>query len=113
VVWESTPLWTTSLAWTVAGLGIGLVFNTTSVTAMAAALPGGEGLVASQLQIADALGFALVGGIGGALVGLADRGSVSLSNALAIQFGLSFAAAVVGALLGGRVTPAKAIPARS
>jgi MFS family permease len=113
VVWESTPLWTTSLAWTVAGLGIGLVFNTTSVTAMAAALPGGEGLVASQLQIADALGFALVGGIGGALVGLADRGSVSLSSALAIQFGLSFVAAVVGAVLGGRVTPAKEVPVRS
>jgi MFS family permease len=105
VVWASTPLWTTSLAWTIAGLGIGLVFNTTSVTTMAGAAPGGEGLVASQLQIADALGFALVGGIGGALVGLADRGTVSLSTALAIQFGLSFAAAVLGALLAKRVTP--------
>jgi len=46
-------------------------------------------------------------------VGLADRGSVSLSGALAIQFGLSFAAAVVGAVLGGRVTPVKEVPARS
>jgi hypothetical protein len=104
VVWEGTPLWTTSLAWTAAGLGIGLVFNTTSVTTMAAAAPGAEGLVASQLQIADALGFALVGGIGGALVGLADRGSLSLSTALALQFGLSLAAAVIGALVAGRVT---------
>jgi hypothetical protein len=114
VVRSGTPLWTTSLAWTAAGLGIGLVFNTTSVTTMAAAAPGAEGLVASQLQIADALGFALIGGIGGALVGLADRGSFSLSTALAIQFGFSLAAAAVGALVGRRVTPVSpAAPARS
>jgi len=113
VVWASTPLWATSLAWTIAGLGIGLVFNTTSVTTMAAAAPGAEGLVASQLQIADALGFALVGGIGGALVGVADRGTLSLSRALTIQFAVSLGAALAGALIARRVTPSTAVPAPS
>ena len=86
VVWSGVPLAFTFLSWTVAGLGIGLVFNTTSITTMASAAGGAEGLVASQLQIADALGFALVGGIGGALVALSDRTSLSLSAALAIEF---------------------------
>jgi hypothetical protein len=97
----------------IGGFGIGLVFNTTSVTTMAGARPGAEGLAASQLQIADALGFALVGGIGGALVALADRTSLTLSGALGIQFAIALAAAVVGLVIAPRVTPVpSAAPAR-
>lgn len=103
VIWSGVPLGATAVAWTVAGLGIGLVFNTTSVTAMASAAPGAEGLIASQLQIADALGFALVGGVGGALVAVADRTALTLSTALGIQFAVALAAALVGVLIAGRV----------
>jgi MFS family permease len=113
VIWSGTPLVATFFVWMVAGLGIGLVFNTTSVTAMGSATGGAEGLIASQLQIADALGFALVGGIGGALVALADRTSLTLAAALGIEFSVAFAASVVGALVAGRVTraaPAAAAP---
>ncbi len=105
VVWSGVPLWTTFGGWLVGGFGIGLVFNTTSVAAMAEARPGAEGLAASQLQIADALSFALVGGIGGALVALADRTSLTLSTALGIQFVIALAAAVVGVVVARRVTP--------
>jgi hypothetical protein len=81
VAFGSTPLWVTFACWTFAGLGIGLVFNTTTVSAMAGAPAGREGLVSSQLQTADTLGFAMAGGVGGALVGLADRGLQSLDRA--------------------------------
>jgi MFS family permease len=104
VVWSSVPLAFTFLSWTVAGLGIGLVFNTTSITTMASATDGSEGQVASQLQIADALGFALVGGIGGALVAMSDRTSLSLSTALAVEFVVALAFALLGVAIAGRVS---------
>ncbi len=104
VVWSGTPLALMFLSWTVAGLGIGLVFNTTSITTMASAAGGSEGLVASQLQIADALGFALVGGIGGALVALADRTWLSLSSALAIEFLVALVFTLIGVSIAGRVS---------
>jgi MFS family permease len=103
VVWSGVPLVYTFLAWTVAGLGIGLVFNTTSITTMGSAADGAEGLVASQLQIADTLGFALVGGVGGALVALADRTSLTLSGALALEFLFALIAALTGVAIAGRV----------
>jgi len=106
VVWAGVPLALTFLSWTVAGLGIGLVFNTTSITTMGSAEGGSEGLVASQLQIADALGFALVGGIGGALVALADRTALTLPAALAIEFLVALGFAVLGAVIAGRVSAA-------
>ncbi len=110
VAFPSTPLVTTFVAWTVAGLGMGLVFNTTSVTAMTTAPTGREGVVSSQLQIADTLGFAVTGGTGGALVALADRGAFTLTTALVVQFGLALAFALVGAALAGRVrAPAQAV----
>lgn len=96
VVWGGFPLWAVFILWCAAGFGIGLVFNTTSVTALSWAPPGQEGLVSSNLQIADALGFAIASGVGGALVGLADRDLVELGPALAVVFGLAAAAALVG-----------------
>ena len=110
VVFGSTPLWVTFACWTVAGLGVGLVFNTTSVSAMAGAPVGREGLVSSQLQTADTLGFAMVGGVGGALVGLADRGTFSLSTALLVEFAIAATVAVVGMAAAGGVRRAAREP---
>src|SRR5829696_7652493 len=114
IVWSGVPLIFTFLSWTVAGLGIGLVFNTTSITTMGSAAEGSEGLVSSQLQIADTLGFALVGGIGGALVALADRTALSLSTALAIELFIALGWALLGVAISGRVSaeaPAAPAPA--
>jgi MFS family permease len=113
VVWTATPLVATFLTWCLAGFGVGLVFTTTSASGMAAAPAGHEGLVGSQLGIADALGFALVAAVGGALVGVADRTSLALGGALAIVFAVSFAAALVGAVFGTRVGASKAAPVGS
>ena len=66
VLWGSWPLWATFLSWPVGGLGMGILFNPTTLAAMSFAEPGNEGTVSGQTHFADALGFSLMGGIGGA-----------------------------------------------
>jgi hypothetical protein len=100
------PLWVTFLTCALSGFGIGVVFNTTSVAAMGQAPKGREGLVGSQLGVADALGFATIGAIGGAMVGAADRGVIDLGPALALVFLLASAIALLGAGLAPRVRAA-------
>jgi MFS family permease len=103
VVIDSVPLWVTFLTWAVGGFGIGLVFNTTSSTAIAQAPPGQEGLIGGQLGVADSFGFAVISAVGGAVIGVADRTALALSPALALVFALSAATALVGAALAPRV----------
>jgi MFS family permease len=96
VLWSWWPLWATFLAWCVGGLGMGLLFNPTSVATMSYADDGTEGKVGSQVNLADALGFSLMGGIGGATVAIAGRSSFTIQGALAINFGMAACLAVVG-----------------
>jgi MFS family permease len=109
VLWSWWPLWATFLAWCVGGLGMGLLFNPTSVATMSYADDGTEGKVGSQVNLADALGFSLMGGIGGATVAIAGRSALTLQGALAINFGLAACLAVVGILASTNV---RALPPR-
>lgn len=103
VVISTWPLGLTFLTWAVGGFGIGVVFNTTSSTAIAQAPPGREGLVSSQLGVADTLGFATIGAIGGSVIGAVDRTSLTLGYALTLVFALAALAALVGAKVAPRV----------
>ena len=89
VLWSGWPLWATFFGW-----------------AMSHAREGAEGLVSSQVNLADAVGFSTMGGIGGAMVALSDRTSLSLPGALAVNFALAFALAGVGAVCAGRIAAA-------
>ena len=103
VIVAGWPLWATFFSWGIGGFGMGLLFNPTTVTAMSHADEGAEGLVSSQVNLADAIGFSLMGGIGGALVALADRTSLSLPAALGLNFALAISLAVTGMLCSRRV----------
>jgi hypothetical protein len=103
VVIDSVPLGVTFLTWAIGGFGIGLVFNTTSSTAIAQAAPGQEGLVGGQLGVADTFGFALISAIGGAFIGVADRTTLGVSAALGMVFALAAMTALVGAAIAPRV----------
>lgn len=92
--WWPLPL--TFVAWAVGGFGMGVLFNPTSVAAMTYADDGREGVVSSQIHLADTLGFALMGGIGGATVAVADRTDAALTSALAVNFALAASCAAVG-----------------
>jgi MFS family permease len=96
VLWSGWPLWVTFLSWPIGGLGMGILFNPTTVAAMSFAEPGREGTVSGQTHFSDALGFSLMGGIGGATVAVADRTSLDLRAALAVNFGLAIGCAVLG-----------------
>jgi len=86
-----------------AGLGMGLLFVPTSVAAMTHAEPGRDGVIASQVNLADSIGFSLMGGLGGATVAIADRGAWSLSSALVTNFSAAFVLTVIGGLLAHRI----------
>ena len=106
VLWSGWPLWATFAGWSVGGLGMGLLFNPTTVATMAYATPGTEGKVSSQLTLGDALGFSMMGGIGGAMVAVADRTSLSIAGALGISFGLAFCLAILGVVASTRIRAA-------
>jgi MFS family permease len=97
VLWSGWPLWATFLGWAVGGLGMGVLYNPTTVAAMSYADEGSEGDTGGQMQLVDSLGFSLMGGVGGAVVAFADRSSFALSDAIGVCFGLAFACALLGA----------------
>jgi MFS family permease len=103
VLSDAWPLWATFFGWAIGGFGMGLLFNPTTVTAMSHADEGVEGLVSSQVNLADAVGFSTMGGIGGAMVAIADRTSLSLPTALGINFALAIALACVGMACARRI----------
>ena len=97
------PLWATFFTWAIGGFGMGLLFNPTTVTAMSHADEGAEGLVSSQVNLADAVGFSMMGGVGGAMVALSDRTSLSLAGGLGINFSLAITLAGIGAVCASRI----------
>ena len=68
----------------------------TSVAATAYADNGNEGQIRGQLTLADSLGFALMGGIGGATVAVSDRTDWPLSHALGTNFLIAAILAALG-----------------
>jgi MFS family permease len=57
------------VAWTVAGLGMGLAYTPLSLMMLQEASPGQEGRASASLNLADVLGTAIGIGVGGAAVG--------------------------------------------
>ena len=92
------PMWATFLTWAIAGLGMGTLFVPTSVAAMSYAEPGQDGRIGSQINLADSLGFGLMGAIGGATVAVSDRTSWPLVNAIGTNFAIALVLAAVGFL---------------
>lgn len=108
VLWSWWPLPAVFVAWAIGGLGMGLLYNPATVAAMSYATDGREGEVSSQVTLADAIGFSLMGGIGGATVAIADRTSWSLAGALGTNLALAVLLAAVGAFAARRATSATA-----
>jgi MFS family permease len=103
VVRHGWPLWVTFLSWAVGGFGMGMLFNPTTVVAMGSAASGQEGLVSSQVNIADSLGFATISTFGGAIVAITEHTSLRLAPALVALFSVAAVLAGVGAVLAGRI----------
>jgi MFS family permease len=92
------------LAWAVAGLGMGFAYAPLSLTVLREAPPESQGAATAGLQLSDVLGTALGSGAGGALIAFGHRQGAEAWVGLAGAFGLGVVAAVVGAVLAGRLS---------
>jgi MFS family permease len=102
------PLPVGVLAWAVAGLGMGLAYAPLSLTVLREAPPESQGAATAALQLSDVLGTALGAGVGGALIAFGHRQGAEAWVGLAASFAIGAIVAVVGFLLGARLSPKRA-----
>jgi len=97
------PVWEAFVAWSAAGLGMGLSYAPITLMMLRAAPPGREGWASASLNLADVLGIALGVGIGGAAVAAVSRGSRAIAGGVVIAFAMAALAAIVALLVAGRL----------
>ncbi len=108
VVIAAWPLWLTFATWCIGGFGMGLLFNPTSMVAMGTAGAGEAGLASSQINVADSLGFATMGAVGGAVVAVTEGSSIAIG--LTVVFASAVAVALVGILAARNLPSATTLP---
>ena len=91
------------VAWTVAGLGMGLSYSPITLLMLAEAPAGREGWASASLNLADVLGSALGIGIGGAAISAAVRFGWSLSAGLAAAFAITAVGGVLALAISRRL----------
>ncbi len=97
------PVFFGVIAWTVAGLGMGLSYSPLSLTVLREAPPESQGAATAGLQLSDVLGTALGAGVGGALVAFGHREGHAEWVGLGLAFAVGVVAAAVGFGLAGRL----------
>jgi MFS family permease len=97
------PVLVAALGWAVAGLGMGVGYSMLALLALETSPPGEEGFSSSALQLMFTLGTAFGAGIGGAVVALADAGTIALPMALRIVFTAMVGMSVVAVVASLRV----------
>jgi MFS family permease len=103
VVLHPVPVGVAVLAWSVAGLGMGLSFAPLSVTVLGLSEPGQEGASSSSLQLSDVLGVSLGTGLSGVFVALGEGRGWAVGSSLTLAFVVMLAVALVGAWAAGRL----------
>jgi MFS family permease len=99
----STPLVVPYVAWTVAGLGMGVAYPTIYLVMMDRAATGSEGSVVALMLLVDSLGVSAGTGLGGSAVAIVTALHASLRIGLIGAFGLALAAAIALAALAPRL----------
>jgi MFS family permease len=99
------PLPLAYAAWVLAGLGMGIAFNTFTLNAMALAPSGQEGTAMGGRNLSANLGTAAGTGVGGAALALSTGAQLGLRPGLAFIYALAAASAVATATLAGRSSP--------
>jgi MFS family permease len=89
--------------WGLAGLGMGIGYNTDSVLAIQAETDHSAATVTSSMQLTDSLGQVLGTGIGGVVLGMASSLRWGRPAGIGITFGLTIAVCAVGMVLASRI----------
>lgn len=111
--WPSVPAWLTIVGWVFGGGGIGLAMSASSVLALGWTPRARQGEVSAHLQIADALGAAVLVALTGlavAVVPLGSSGELPYLAALGIGFVLSVVAATASYRSQGEPAAEEATP---
>ncbi len=103
VLSPSVPIVVASLAWGIAGIGMGLGYAPLSLVVLAEAPPDGQGMATAALQLSDVLGTALGTGTGGAVIAFAAGAGQPGWVGLAGTFAVGALVGCVGLLLTGRL----------
>ncbi|MEE4661921.1 MAG: MFS transporter, partial [Halieaceae bacterium] len=77
---EASVMWAYP-CWCIAGLGMGITFNTTRTTAMEHTPPGQDGEIGGSVNLSISLGLALATGLGGAIVNHSRATALPLGDA--------------------------------
>jgi MFS family permease len=107
VLLPEMPIAALVAAWAVAGLGMGLTYPASTLTALGLAPAGQEGNASASLQVAETIGVAVGTGAAGALFALAPRLAHPAADGLTWAFLLSFASAVIALPAAARLAPSK------
>jgi MFS family permease len=100
------PLGVAIVAWGLAGLGMGICYNTSTVLSIQAETGHSAGTVSSSMQLTDSLGQTLGTGFGGAAMTLAGWASWGTSAGIGAAFALSVAVCAIGMALTPRLRSA-------
>jgi MFS family permease len=97
------PVLVVAVGWAVAGLGMGLAYSMLALVVLETAAPGEEGFSSSALQLMFTMGTAFGAGVGGAIVALADAGTIPLTSAIGIVDALMLVMAIAAVGISLRV----------
>lgn len=107
------PITVAVVCWGVAGLGMGIAYNTDSVLAIQAPSDHSAAMVAASMQLTDSLGQVLGTGMGGVVLGIAHWMKQGTAVGIGITFGLTMAVCAGGILLAPRMAcPSGPAPAK-
>jgi len=98
------PLGIAIACWGVAGLGMGIAYNTDSVLAIQAQSEHSAARVTSSMQLTDSLGQVLGTGMGGVVLALASWTKLGTPAGIGVTFGFTIVVASIGMLLAPRMS---------
>ncbi|MFG2497741.1 MFS transporter [Streptomyces sp. NPDC048441] len=102
---DTLPALTAVAGWAIGGAGMGVAFNAATTDAMEQAPADRQGEASGAMQLAQTLAVAVLSGLGGAAVSLADVHGASTSGALTATFALTGALAATGVVAARRIRP--------
>jgi MFS family permease len=112
VVLPTLPVEVVALGWALGGMGMGLAYPATTLTALGAASSGQEGAAAASLQVAETIGTAVGTGAAGALFALSTHLDRGMSDGLLWGFLLGFASILLAVAPALRMAPKLALAER-
>jgi predicted MFS family arabinose efflux permease len=99
----SAPIWIPYVAWSIAGVGMGIAFPTIPLAVMGVATAGREAGELSSTLLMDNLGIGIGAGLGGACVAIAKHADAGLEPGIAGAFAIGLVATLALVVVAGRL----------